>query len=275
VSWVRLLGRNRTALAGLIIMVTMGAASIFAPVITDRDPQKIDVPRKLLQPQPGAPLGTDQFGRDTFARVLHGGRLSLQVGALTVLFTALGGTLIGLLAGYYRSVDQWIMRAMDAIMAFPGILLAIAIMAVLGPKVVNVIAALSVVSIPRFARVVRSAVLVLCEEVYVEAARAVGARDWQIMTRHILPNCMSPVIIQSTYGFATAVLSEAALSFLGAGAPPTIPSWGNILAEGRLLVSNAPWLTFFPGIAIVLVVLGMNLLGDGLRDALDPRLRGA
>jgi peptide/nickel transport system permease protein len=261
-------------LAGLIIMLVMTGASVFAPVITDQNPMKIDVPNKLRRPAPGAPMGTDQVGRDTFARVLYGGRLSLEVGALTVLFTALGGTLIGLLAGFYRGVDAWIMRAMDAVMAFPAILLAIAIMAILGPSVTNVIASLSVVSIPRFARIVRSAVLILREEVYVEAARAVGARDEHIMARHILPNCLSPIIVQSTYGFATAVLNEAALSFLGVGAPPSVPSWGNILAEGRLLVTDAPWLTFFPGAAIVLVVLGMNLLGDGLRDALDPRLRG-
>ncbi len=255
-------------------MLVMTGASVFAPVITDKNPMKIDVPNKLRRPAPGAPMGTDQVGRDTFARVLYGGRLSLEVGALTVLFTAMGGTLIGLLAGFYRGVDAWIMRAMDAVMAFPAILLAIAIMAILGPSVTNVIASLSVVSIPRFARIVRSAVLILREEVYVEAARAVGARDEHIMARHILPNCLSPIIVQSTYGFATAVLNEAALSFLGVGAPPSVPSWGNILAEGRLLVTDAPWLTFFPGAAIVLVVLGMNLLGDGLRDALDPRLRG-
>ncbi len=267
--------RNQTALVGLVIMLVMTGAAVFAPIITTKDPTKIDVPHKLRRPARDAPMGADQVGRDTFARVLYGGRLSLEVGALTVVFTGLGGTLIGLLAGYYRRLDQWIMRAMDAMMAFPGILLAIAIMAILGPSVTNVIASLSVVSFPRFARVVRSAVLVLREEIYVEAARAVGARDGQIMLRHILPNCLSPIIVQSTYGFATAVLNEAALSFLGVGAPPSVPSWGNILAEGRLLVAAAPWLTFFPGFAIVLVVLGMNLLGDGLRDALDPRLRGA
>jgi peptide/nickel transport system permease protein len=272
--WQRLLWRNKTALTGLLIMLIMTVASVAAPVITNKNPLQLDVMNKLQKPQLAHPMGTDNFGRDTFARVLYGGRLSLQVGGLTVLLSAGIGTLLGLVAGYVRPLDVPIMRLLDAVMAFPTLLLAIAIMAVLGASVANVIISLTVVSIPRFARVVRSSVLVLREEVYVEAAQSVGARDWHIVLRHILPNCLSPIIVQSTYSFATAVLSEASLSFLGVGAPPSIPSWGNILSEGRLLVTQAPWLTLYPGIAIVLVVLGMNLFGDGLRDALDPRLKG-
>lgn len=271
---LHLLTRNKTALAGLLIMLVLTGLSLAAPLITDKDPTKLDIPNKIQAPQSAFPMGTDNFGRDTFARVLYGGRLTLMVGGLTVLFSALGGTILGLMAGYNHRLDPWIMRALDSIMAFPAILLAIAIMAALGPRTANVVIALTVVTVPRFARVVRSAVLVVREEVYVDAARAVGAPTWAILFRHILPNCLSPIIVQSTYGFATAVLSESSLSFLGVGAPPTEPSWGIILSEGRVLIAQAPWLTFFPGFAIVLVVLGMNLFGDGLRDALDPRLKG-
>lgn len=272
---LRLLMRNKTALAGLLIMVVMTLASLCAPVITAKDPVKLDVTNKLHRPDAAFPLGTDNFGRDTLARLLYGGRLSLEVGGLTVILSAAAGSAIGLVAGYNRRLDAWLMRLMDGVLAFPAILLAIAIMAVLGPSVMNVVLALSVVSVPRFARVLRSAVLVLREEAYVEAARSLGATDSEILVRHILPNCLSPIIVQATYTFATSVLAEASLSFLGVGAPPAIPSWGNMLAEGRLLVAKAPWLTFYPGVAIVLVVLGMNLFGDGLRDALDPRLKGA
>lgn len=271
---LRLLLRNKTALAGLIIMLVMTAASLAAPLITPKDPVKLDVVNKLHRPDSAFPLGTDNFGRDTLARLLYGGRLSLEVGGISVLLSAVGGSVLGLLAGFSSRLDPWIMRAMDAVLAFPAILLAIAIMAILGPSVTNVTVSLAVVSVPRFARVLRSAVLVLREEVYIEAARSVGATDGHIVTHHILPNCLSPLIVQATYTFATSVLSEASLSFLGVGAPPAIPSWGNMLSEGRLLVAQAPWLTFYPGLAIMLVVLGMNLFGDGLRDALDPRLKG-
>jgi peptide/nickel transport system permease protein len=271
---LRLLARNKTALAGLLIMIVMTLASVCAPAITANNPTKLDVVNKLHRPDSAFPLGTDNFGRDTLARLLYGGRLSLEVGGLTVILSATAGSAVGLLAGYNRRLDPWLMRLMDGVLAFPAILLAIAIMAVLGPSVLNVVLALSVVSVPRFARVLRAAVLVLREEAYVEAARSLGATDTQILLRHILPNCLSPIIVQATYAFATSVLAEASLSFLGVGAPPAIPSWGNMLSEGRLLVARAPWLTFYPGVAIVLVVLGMNLFGDGLRDALDPRLKG-
>lgn len=271
---IRLLVRNRTAFVGFMIMMVMTLSAVAAPVITDREPTKIDVTNKLKKPQSDFPMGTDNFGRDTMARILYGGRLTLMVGLFTVLLAAVIGSIIGLIAGYSRTLDPWVMRVMDAILAFPAILLAIAIMAVLGPSVTNVILALGFVAIPRFARVVRSGVLVVREEIYVEAARSLGASDLGIIFRHVLPNSMSPIIVQATYTFATSVLAEASLSFLGVGAPPQIPSWGNMLSEGRLLVTQAPWLTILPGVAIVLVVLGMNLFGDGLRDALDPRLKG-
>lgn len=272
--WLRSLIRNHTAVLGAIILLVAIGTAAAAPLLSSKDPMALDVTKRLVRPGIGTPMGTDQFGRDVFARVLHGGRLSLQVALLTVLLSTVAGTLLGLIAGFYRRLDAAITRAIDAVMAFPALLFAIAIMGILGPKVGNVIAALSIVSAPRVARVVRASVLVAREEVYVEAARAAGVADWSIMLRHILPNSLSPIIIQATYNFATAILSESSLSFLGVGAPPQVPSWGNILSEGRLLIGQAPWLTFFPGFAIVLVVLGANLFGDGLRDALDPRLRG-
>jgi peptide/nickel transport system permease protein len=196
------------------------------------------------------------------------------VGGLVVLLAVAAGLLVGLLAGYYRALDNVLMRVMDGLMAFPAILLAIALMASLGPSLRNVVVALGVVYTPRIARIVRGSVLVVRELPYVEAARAAGASDLAILRRHVLPNCLSPVIVQGTFIFALAVLGEAALSFLGVGAPPAAPSWGNILAEGRLYMQQAPWLVLAPGVAIMATILGLNLFGDGLRDALDPKLRG-
>jgi len=196
------------------------------------------------------------------------------VGASVVGLSFVGGLLFGLIAGYYRRLDNPLMRIMDGLMAFPGIILAIALMASLGPSVLNVIFALGIVYVPRVARIVRGSVLVVRETLYVEAARALGGLDLRILGRHVLPNCLSPVIVQGTCIFAAAVLGEAALSFLGVGVPPQIPSWGNVLAEGRLYLQQAPWLTRFPGAAIMAGILGLNLFGDGLRDLLDPKLRG-
>jgi peptide/nickel transport system permease protein len=208
------------------------------------------------------------------SRVLYGARISVVVGGLVVLLAVAAGLLVGLLAGYYRALDNVLMRVMDGLMAFPAILLAIALMASLGPSLRNVVVALGVVYTPRIARIVRGSVLVVRELPYVEAARAAGASDLAILRRHVLPNCLSPVIVQGTFIFALAVLGEAALSFLGVGAPPAAPSWGNILAEGRLYMQQAPWLVLAPGVAIMATILGLNLFGDGLRDALDPKLRG-
>jgi peptide/nickel transport system permease protein len=208
-----------------------------------------------------------------WSRVVHGARLSILVGSCVVLVAFLGGMAFGLVGGYYRALDNVVMRVMDGLMAFPGIILAIALMASLGPSVLNVILALGIVYVPRVARIVRGSVLVVRETPYVEAARALGLPDWRIVLLHVLPNCLSPVIVQGTFIFAAAVLGEAALSFLGVGVPPQIPSWGNVLSEGRLYLQQAPWLTLCPGAAIMASILGLNLFGDGLRDLLDPKLR--
>jgi peptide/nickel transport system permease protein len=205
--------------------------------------------------------------------VVFGARLSLLVGVGVSLLTVLIGTSVGLLAGFYRRFDSVVMRVMDGLMAFPGVILAIAIMAAIGPRVENVIFSLTVVYTPRLARVIRSAVLQLREQQYVEAARAIGVGVPRLLVRHILPNCMAILIVQSTFVFADAVLGEASLSFLGAGTPPEIPSWGNMLGDARQYLARAPWTMLAPGAALMLAVLGLNLLGDGVRDLLDPRLR--
>ncbi len=272
--WSLSLLRNRTAVFSGIVVVVVLILSLLAPVIGPYDPLTLDVLNKLAAPSLGHPMGTDQFGRDVFSRVLHGTRLSMVIGLSVTVLSTLAGVILGLASGYHRRLDGPIMRVMDALMAFPSILFAIVIMGVLGPKTVNVIVALTIVSIPRIARIVRSAVLVAREEVYVEAARATGAKDTRVIVRHIFPNIVSPVIMQASYTFASAILAEASLSFIGVGAPPQVPTLGNILSEGRLVVAQASWITIFPGIVIVVIVLGANLFGDGLRDALDPRMRG-
>ncbi|HLW60510.1 MAG TPA: ABC transporter permease [bacterium] len=266
--------RNHSVLLGGGVVTLILAVALAAPLIVRHDPLALDVTTHLRPPSPEYPMGTDYVGRDLFARVLYGGRLSMLVGAGVVVLATVPGTILGLTAGMIPRLDPWIMRTMDALLALPAILLAIAMLAAVGPSVSNVIVALAVSSTPRMARLVRGSVLVARTLTFVEAARAIGAREAGIMTRHILPNIISPIIVQATYTFSTAVLAEAALSFLGVGAPPEVPSWGNILSEGRALLDQAPWMTLFPGAAIVLVVLGANLLGDGLRDVLDPQLRG-
>jgi peptide/nickel transport system permease protein len=233
----------------------------------------MDVAARLRPP--GAPhwFGTDDLGRDVFSRVVFGARLSLMIGAAVVVFALLVGTLCGLVAGFYRRLDNVIMRVMDGLMAFPAIVLAVALMAALGPSVLNVILAIGVVYAPRVARVVRGSVLVIRETTYVEAARALGAPDVVLLARHVLPNCLSPTIVQGSFIFAAAVLTEAALSFLGVGVPPYVPSWGNILADGRLYLQQAPWLVIYPGGAIMATIFGLNLFGDALRDLLEPKIR--
>lgn len=270
---IRRLLRNKAAMAGAVVMMLMTVVSLGAPAITAHDPMVINVQARLMEPGGAHWMGTDEFGRDLFSRVVYGGRLSLVVGLSVVGLCAVLGVPVGIMSAYYRRLDAVLMRLMDGLMALPGILLAIAIMAALGPKVMNVIIALTVVNVPRIARVTRSAALVIRQNLYVEAAEAIGVRDFLIPWKHILPNCLSPVIVQATFLFATAILSEASLSFLGVGAPPEIPSWGGVLAEGKQFMREAPWLTLFPGLAIAAVVMGLNLFGDGLRDALDPRLK--
>jgi len=271
--WLVLLTRRKTTLVGAVIMTLMLAVGLLAPVIGG-DPAHMDVAGRLAAPSRAHWFGTDDVGRDVWSRVVYGARLSLLVGVAVVALSFLVGVVCGLVAGYYRSLDNLVMRVMDGLMAFPAIVLAIALMAALGPSVINVIAAIAVVYSPRVARVVRGSVLVIRETSYVEAARALGASDVVLIGRHILPNCLSPVIVQGSFVFAAAVLTEAALSFLGVGVPPYVPSWGVILAEGRLYIQQAPWLVLYPGAAIMLTIFGLNLFGDGLRDLLDPKIRG-
>jgi len=272
--WLRLLGRRRIAMIGAILVAINVLVAVFAPVIGRWEPQLLDVKARLAPPNPTHWMGTDDVGRDVWSRVVYGTRLSMLVGGVVMLFSFVGGIVFGLLGGYYRPLDNVLMRIMDGFMAFPPIILAIALMASLGPSVVNVIVALGIVYVPRVARIVRGSVLVIRETPYVEAALALGVPDMTVLRRHVLPNCLSPVIVQGTFIFAAAVLGEAALSFLGVGVPPQIPSWGNVLSEGRSYLQQAPWLTLFPGAAIMASILGLNLFGDGLRDLLDPRLRG-
>ncbi|MBI4609891.1 MAG: ABC transporter permease [Candidatus Rokubacteria bacterium] len=271
---LRLLVRRKIAMVGALLVLIVGFAGLSAPALARRDPMALDVKARHSAPTTAHWFGTDDVGRDVWSRVVYGARLSILVGGSVVILSFAAGLVFGLLGGYYRALDDVLMRIMDGLMAFPGIILAIALMASLGPSVLNVIVALGVVYTPRVARIVRGSVLVIRETPYVEAARALGVPDLTILWRHILPNCLSPVIVQGTFIFAAAVLGEAALSFLGVGAPPYIPSWGNILAEGRLYLQQAPWLTLFPGAAIMGTILGLNLFGDGLRDLLDPKLRG-
>ena len=268
--WLWLLSRDSGAVLGGLTMICMALLGVFGPYFTGYDVLKVDPMNRLLPPSSSHLLGTDGFGRDMLTRVLFGARISLLVGLATTFCTTILGAVVGLVAGYFTRVDGPIMRVMDGLMAFPSILLAIAIMASLGPRTENVIAALTVVYLPRIARLVRGQVLVVRELPYVEAALASGASAWRIIFHHILPNSVSPLIVQGSFTFAFAVIVEASLSYLGAGVPPEIPTWGNMLQEGVPLMAAAPWMSVFPGLAIATIVLGLNLLGDGLRDCLDP-----
>jgi peptide/nickel transport system permease protein len=270
----RALRRSRSTLVGGLIVLAVVLIAVFASVLSPYDPQDIQVPQRLLGPGHAHPFGTDNLGRDIFSRVIHGARVSLLVGSLVVVCATGAGATIGLIAGYDNRMDRVLMRIMDGLMAFPTTLLAIALMAALGARLSNVIIALSIVFTPRVARIVRSVTLVVRELDYVQAAQALGAADARILARHVLPNCLAPIIVQATFIFADSVLAEAALSFLGVGLPPYIPSWGTIITAGRTFMQTAPWITVFPGVAILLSVLGLNLLGDGLRDLADPRLQG-
>lgn len=270
--WNTLLKQKAILIGGSILLVLLVLA-IFAPLIATNDPVRIFTPARLRAPNAYYFFGTDSQGRDVFARVLFGARLSLTVGVAASVCTLFFGTLLGLITSYYPRADAVIMRVVDGMMAFPGIILAIGIMAVRGASVLNIIVALTIVSTPRLVRLVRSVVLGLRETAFVEAAIAIGNRDARIMWRHILPNILSPLIVQTSFLFAEAILAEASLSFLGAGAPPEIPSWGSMLSDSKNLLQQAPWTMFFPAAALALTVLGLNILGDGLRDMLDPRLR--
>jgi peptide/nickel transport system permease protein len=270
---VRRLLHHRLFVLGCMLFGIVVLAAILAPVIAPIDPNKLSMRAKFQPPSAAYIFGTDNFGRSLWSRVIWGAQLSMFIGAAVVAINAVLGTAIGAAAGYFRRLDNGLMRVNDALMAFPAVLLAIAITSVLGPSVQDVIIALAIVYTPRTARIVRSSVIVLREMEYVQAARAAGAGHWRILRTHILPNAMAPLIVQLSFLFAYAVLTEATLSFLGVGAVPPTPTWGNIMAEGRQYMTDAPWIITIPGAALMITVLGLNLLGDGLRDILDPRLR--
>ena len=268
------LGRQRGAVVGLVILGGLALMALGAPWLSPRDPIRTAA-RDALQP-PGARfvLGSDQFGRDVASRVLHGARVSLTVGLIAVSIAVALGAPLGLVSGYYGGrLDGLIMRVMDVLLAFPGILLALAIVSVLTPGLTNVMIAVGLSAVPTYARLVRASVLSARENLYVEAARALGGRDLGILTRYILPNVVAPLIVTATLGLGTAILSAAALGFLGLGSQPPQPEWGRMLSEGRDYLREAWWISTFPGLGIMLTVLAMNLLGDGLRDVLDPRLQ--
>jgi peptide/nickel transport system permease protein len=271
--WLRRTVANRSVMAGALILLAFVLAALLAGVLSTHNPTRLEPAARLLAPSAKHFLGTDEFGRDVWSLVLHGSRISLLVGVTTMLLTSVGGIIVGLVAGFSRRLDMVVMRVMDGLMAFPAILLAIALMAVRGPGVWNVIFALSVVYMPRTAMLIRSTVLSIRELDYVQAARALGREDAGIAFRHILPNCVGPLLVQGSFIFAYAILAEAILGFLGVGVPPYVPSWGNVIASGKNVIREAFWVSLFPGVALTFAGLSLNLLGDGLRDLLDPRLR--
>ncbi len=270
---LRRLLRHPSFRTGLGLFAIVVAAAAFVPLISPADPNKLAMRARFLPPSWEYLFGTDNFGRSQLARVVYGAQLSLMIGTSVVVLNAVFGTLIGALSGYFRRLDNSLMRFNDALMAFPAIILALAITAALGGSTLNAILALAIVYIPRTARIVRASVLVVREMEYVQAAIAAGAGNWRILRHHILPNSMAPLIVQLSFLFAYAVLAEATLSFLGLGAPAPTPTWGNIMAEGRQYMREAPWIIAIPGAALAITVMGLNLLGDGLRDVLDPRLK--
>ena len=261
-----------TAMAGLVIIVAMIVLALLAPVISPYDPAQLAVRSRLQAPSLQHLFGTDDLGRDVFTRVLYSGRTSLAVGFAVVIFASIIGVFLGLMAGFFRRLDAPVSRLIDAMMAFPDILLAIALVAALGASATNVVIALGVVYAPRLARVVRASTLVIRELPYVEAARALGVPTPVILVRHVLRNLTSPLLVQATFIFANAILAEAGLSFLGVGISPDIPTWGTMISVGRQYLDQAPWIMWFPGGAIIITVLSLQLVGDGLRDFLDPRL---
>ena len=271
--WVRF-RKNKTAMAGFIIIIILILTAIFADVIAPEgiDAQNLD--NALQRPNANNLLGTDNLGRDMLSRIIYGSRTSLQVGFIVVGVSMLVGIFLGSLSGFYGGMlDNAIMRGIDILLAIPSILLAIAIASALGPGLFNVMLAVGISTIPSCARVVRAAVLSIREQEFIEAARAIGCNDFRIITRHILPNCTAPIIVQATLGLAGAILSAAALSFIGLGITPPTPEWGFMLSVGRRYFRDFPHLSIFPGLAIVIVVLALNMMGDGLRDAFDPKLK--
>ena len=272
---LRRLRRNPGAVAGAIVLAAIVLVTIFAPAVSPRDPVAQDTTAIRQPPGRDHLFGTDNFGRDIFSRVLAGGRKSLPIGLVAVAMAAVVGVLFGLVAGFYgRWIDSLVMRGADLMLAFPGILLAMSLVAILGSSLFNLMLAVGIASIPEYTRVVRGTVLSARETEYVTAARVSGAAGRRVMLRHILPNIMPPIIVMVTLGIAGAIILGSTLSFLGLGVKPPSPEWGNMLSDGRTMMRHHWWVSFFPGLAIMLTVLAINLLGDGLRDALDPRMRG-
>jgi len=271
---VRRLFKRKTAVFGLITFLFMICVAVFADVIAPHGPNEMAENMQYTPPCDDYPMGTDMLGRDVLSRVIYGSRVSLSVGIISMILASLIGIPIGIISGYYRRwIDQAIMRLVDIMLAFPVFLLAIMIMVVLSPSASNVAVALTIVYIPRYARLVRGVVLSLRENEYIEAVRALGLRPWRIFIFHILPNCLAPVMVLVTISVGVAIIAEASLSFLGMGTQPPTPSWGSDLREALTTMELHPWLAIFPGMAILLTVLGVNMLGDGLRDAIDPRLK--
>ncbi|WP_391117279.1 ABC transporter permease [Psychrobacillus sp. L3] len=272
-AW-RSFSKNKVALVGALIVLFFIFLALFGPLFTPQGINDQLLKDRLLPPSSKYWFGTDDFGRDIFSRVIHGARISLGVGFFSVIGSVVVGSILGIIAGYYgKWVDTIISRTFDILLAFPSILLAIAVVSVLGPSLRNALIAIAIINIPNFGRLIRSKVLSIKEEEYITSAKAIGMKDIRILFSHILPNSMAPVIVAGTLAIASAIIEAAALGFLGLGAQAPAPEWGKMLADARVVLRTAPWTMFFPGISIMLTVLGFNLMGDGLRDALDPRMK--
>ena len=270
---VRRLLRHKAFVVGASLFLVISLIAILADFIAPSDPTRMAVRFRFRPPSAEHWFGTDNLGRSQLSRIVYGARLSLAIGLAVVIMNAVFGVALGAASGYFKRLDNILMRVTDALMAFPPVLLALGIAAALGPSSLTAAIALAAVYIPRTARIVRASVLVVREMEFVQAALAMGASNWRILRKHVLPNCMAPLIVQLTFVFAFAVVTEATLSFLGLGSPPPTPTWGNMIAEGRQYIRDANWITLIPGLALAITVLSLNLLGDGLRDVLDPRLK--
>ncbi|WP_320939008.1 nickel transporter permease [Lysinibacillus capsici] len=266
--------KSKVSLVGAGIVIFFIILAVIGPFIAPQGINEQDLTKRLLAPSADHWFGTDDFGRDIFSRIIHGARISLWVGFFSVILSVIIGSLLGIIAGYYgKWVDTIISRIFDIMLAFPSMLLAIAVVSVLGPSLQNALIAIAIINVPNFGRLIRSKVLSVKEEEYIVAAKAIGMRDARILFSHILPNSITPIIVQGTLAIATAIIEAAALGFLGLGAQAPAPEWGKMLADARKFLLNAPWTMIFPGLAIMLTVLGFNLMGDGLRDALDPKMK--
>jgi len=266
--------KNKVSLIGAGIVIFFILLAIAGPYIAPQGINEQNFAKRLLAPSSEHWFGTDDFGRDIFSRIIHGARISLWVGFFSVILSVIIGSLLGIIAGYYgKWIDTIISRIFDIMLAFPSMLLAIAVVSVLGPSLQNALIAIAIINVPNFGRLIRSKVLSVKEEEYIVAAKAIGMRDSRVLFSHILPNSITPIIVQGTLAIATAIIEAAALGFLGLGAQAPAPEWGKMLADARKFLINAPWTMIFPGLAIMLTVLGFNLMGDGLRDALDPKMK--